>query len=797
MNTKIIYLILILVCVTLLSSFVSYEHFTSIFKIRFNNEDGYKMEDKFPKQNLSLDGDGKLCIQILNNTSNDNKDDIIVWLDDLPFCDKWIQEDDEGNLKNPITRGINENNGQLEKNCGFYTGNSDGNDWEKYISDMEKRHKNNDIDKIPRFMIINNDGSVDWDSKKRKEYIGDERRTIKRFFKLKTLQVLRIIPPHKYQNKYDFEKHTEENMGYVPYMCMLQYTNADIHAGNRGISFGEFDHTPLAMRDTNGAYKNCGGAGIYITDKLDLSKSGENISTQSISRIEYNINNGEIYFNFSAVDGSNMNYDAKYDLSDGDTGSDTVSPADLERFCKITDIGCTTTKISEIQNLDSVNGNENVYKNLDKYLYYTNGSPYIKSIPALKGFTHKCGNLYYKPLTSNTCSANDPDNDYKCISPIEFSDSNNGDGNTYSNDWTYWEKAIFNLKIYKKTITTDTTDTTDLYEFNGSDLTSYNASNQKDGVIPDNIHTGIKNLIFNLNEMPDTGLDKNDQITINDKNCSDASYGYGLNKGICHIWWGLSSNKCAKDYTDLIRNRQPGGEMGCTQYTWAYGEMGYDLATDQLKKILDSSTANARTLYLSYDGNPQKYPYCNESTDRCAMASLVDENLEMCRQACNGKELNDIPENNNLESLNKPLLNCQIPNKGLDPDKVKYTDLKISPVNINISIDYLERGKLELKPEDLNACKETDDGSDCRTFKQEQANGECSDTTIETQDVCERGGGTWTSQPSSYLDMNCLMAGTKLDGSYAPKTCTSVSKNDCLKGLLDTQPGNKIWCGDI
>lgn len=788
-------LILLLFLIILSSTYINYENFTTLFKIRFKSRNNYKMVKKFPKQNFNLDDYGRLCIQILNNTSNENRDDIIVWLDDLPFCDKWIQEDDMGNLKEEITRGVKENNDVLEKNCGFYTGNTDtnGNNWETYISNMEERYTTDtDKDKIPRFMIINSDGTIDWDSKKRKEY-KNKPNLVKRYFKLKPLQVLRIIPPHKNQNKYHFEKRTGANMGFVPYMCMLQYTNVDIHGGDRGFSFGEYDNSNEAKRDNFGAYKNCGGAGIYITDNLDINISGENITTQSISRIEYNINNGEIYFNFSAVDGSNINYDANYDLSEGNNGSDNISASNLNNFCGITEIKCDTTKISEIENLN----NDNIYKNLDEYLYYTNGNPYIKSIPSIKAFSHKCGNLYYKQTTMNLNScplddSEDPDSEYKCISPITFSSSTKGNGNNFSNEWTYWEKAIYNIKVYKKNLTKDDTN---LYEFEGSNINSYNISNQINGVIGQNIQECIKNLKFDLSKIPDTALSV-DQSIINDKNCADAPYGYGLNKAICHIWWGLTANKCAKDYTDIIRNIKQDGTMGCTQYTWAYGEMGYDLANNQLKNILDRTEVNDKSLYFSDDGNPQKYPYCQTSPTRCNFSSSIGENTDLCNSACDGKMKNDIPKNNNLESPNKPLLNCQIPNSSLDSNFM-YKNLKENPVNINISINFIQRGKITLKEEDLNNCIKDNNDNDCRTMTQTLEKGNCTIPDKLNKTDCENNQGTWTSLEPETINLNCLMAGINREGNYTEKVCTPVTKDDCLKGLLDPKPSNKIWCGTI
>lgn len=734
-------IIFLLLIILLITSFINYnENFVGRYKINFKSDNKYKIVNGFPKQNINLDKNGKFCIQVLNNTSNNNEGSIIVWLDDLPMCDRWIQENDDGNLINgEIKRDITENDGIIQKECGFYTGNYSngrkGNNWEKYISDMEKRYNNSgkelDKDKIPRFMIINSDGSVDWDSRLRKSYDDNDKKVINRFFKINSGQILRIIPPHKFQNRYNFEKQEtkdgdkiiESNLGYLPYMCFLQFEGADSHFNNRGISYGEFSNK--LTRDGLGSIKNCGGSGLYVTDNFDLEKSGYNITTESISRVELNFNNGEIFFNFSGVDGSNMSYSAKYDMSN----QYGKSIDDLDDFCKRTNINCNSIKIDDVNRL-----NNNVYTKLNYDLFFRNKNPYVKSIPSIKGFYKKNNKIYFnKPFNIEN----------QCLSPIKFTDFNidddENDPKFNVDNWTNWEKAIYYLRIYNKE--TDISSDSNLYSFNITQNSDGSSKKNKQ------ILNDIKNMKFDISKIPDAILGP-ERIEINDENCADAPYGYGYNKAICHIWWGLNENNCAKDYTTLIRNTQSDGSMGCTQYTWAYGEMGYDI----IHKNLDNLIKNKELIFMDYDGNPQKGPYCDdEEKEKRQNEPNIKEG------SCKDKQKYNKPEENDLESPNKPLLNCQLPNN----DQVKYKNLKLYPVNINISINYVNRGKYILSDDYKIKCNSN--GIDCINGKQEQ-------------------------DDHTFLDLNCY--------SVNENVCTGENINNCFENLLNIE-APKIWCGNI
>jgi len=671
----------------------------------------YQMERRFPKQNLKIDKNGKLCIQVLNDT--DDKNIITVWLDDVPFCDKWIQEDEEGNSidHSQIKRGTFEKDNSYEENCGVKEG---GNVWETYVTKMEKIHGKGS-DKVVRFLIINEDGSIYWDSNKRKdngysdkfkghadlEIIPDPTQ-INRYFKLKSGQVLRIIPPHKYQNLWHYEhcgNHENDpngdaggnecgNMGYCPYMCALQKDPSDSNSGNRGFSYGE--HAPKA----GGIAKNCPGGGIYITDNIDVNKSG-NITTDSISRVEYNINNGEIYFNFSAVDGSNMNYEAHYDLRD--IGGNLQGDKDNPILCEGKgSIKCNTKHLEDFKGLDPIN----TYNFLNYDNQFRNLSPYVKSIPSIKFFdSDSHGNLYPGLVSGGN----------KCVSPIDWKEGSN------------WVKAIKAIKIFNDNLNEDTQND-QLYKWDGTrDWSDWNRKFNPEGLNPE-------------------------QREITDKNCAEASSGNGFNKAIYHIWWGFRNNKCAYDYTKIIRNSN-NGVIGCSQYTWAYGEMGYDSQGEyqgisgQLESYLSKQSP---VLYFSSDGNPQHGPLCEVSDTRVA---------------CNGKQKNNIPKDNNLESANKPLLHCRLPNN-FERD---IKDLKNNPVNINIKIKYVTRGEYDINK------------------------------NVRRKEVCDAGGRGCDDDSKKCIQPKA--------GRPPGPECTGVGMEDCFKNMFAPDdkgiPKDFTWCGPI
>ena len=100
------------------------------------------------------------------NIKNNSSDKIIVWLDDLPFCDRWIESE------NDRDREITENDGPYDENCGANNINNaskKGNNWAFYLKNKRTQYNYDpnspqDIDKIIRVEIIGEDGSVIYDS---------------------------------------------------------------------------------------------------------------------------------------------------------------------------------------------------------------------------------------------------------------------------------------------------------------------------------------------------------------------------------------------------------------------------------------------------------------------------------------------------------------------------------------------------------------------------------------------------------------------------------------------------------
>merc|ERR1711871_1598956 len=119
-----------------------------------------------------------------------------------------------------------------------------------------------------------------------------------------------------------------------------------------------------------------------------------NVGPDAISRIEYNINGGEIYFNLSGVDGINARYsmDIVNELCEGGHKSSK---------CNIDLDSCfseTILKGFDASNMDHIDSN---------YLAFANGNPYIKSCPSPKFYYNQEGVLKRGDITrDNLLSGN-------------------------------------------------------------------------------------------------------------------------------------------------------------------------------------------------------------------------------------------------------------------------------------------------------------------------------------------------------------------------------------------------------
>ena len=63
-------------------------------------------------------------------------------------------------------------------------------------------------------------------------------------------------------------------------------------------------------------------------------------------------------------------------------------------------------------------------------------------------------------------------------------------------------------------------------------------------------------------------------------NLAECPWGSGREKALCHLWWGNEKNNCSNDWKEyLYESTDNSGNWDrgtCNQYSWAYGEMGFD-----------------------------------------------------------------------------------------------------------------------------------------------------------------------------------------------------------------------------
>ena len=141
-------------------------------------------------------GEGRLSINVRNNAGKN----IIVWLDDLPFCDRWVEDVNKHN------REVLENDGKYDQNCG--QNNKDlltGDDWKSYLENKRNQYtvsRGERNDKLIRIEVLepNAGGSTCrrvYDSDKDYEP-GNSKRpvTFDRYRTLTPNQILRVTPPH-------------------------------------------------------------------------------------------------------------------------------------------------------------------------------------------------------------------------------------------------------------------------------------------------------------------------------------------------------------------------------------------------------------------------------------------------------------------------------------------------------------------------------------------------------------------------------------------------------------------------
>jgi len=288
---------------------------------------------------ISLDNN-KFHIRIKNTSSKK----IMLWLDDLPFCPSWIIDPAKKDIGRRMTQeymdGIpNLNRGMFTNIPNFsknINGKITGNNWDNTILGWENGNG-------PKFRISHFENGG-WS-------VPSEILVMNRYFLLDVGDVLIITPPH---SEINLKKTVTQ--GIKPYQCNYQVTGCnpadevnDWHgtckSNNIDLTNYEWYNDPLLNTDLQTSVRNniqaknwslnCGGSGMYITPclpKMDL----ENIlSTEGLSRIEYNINGGNTYFNLSGVDGINSKISVSF--TSPASNNNACHPF-TNRLCNISDI---------------------------------------------------------------------------------------------------------------------------------------------------------------------------------------------------------------------------------------------------------------------------------------------------------------------------------------------------------------------------------------------------------------------------------------------------------------------------
>jgi len=272
---------------------------------------------------------GKFNIRIKNTYSKP----ITIWLDDLPFAKSWITDHDKANIgQRKLWTGSDE-----DYNSGVFTG------LRNYTDTADTKIMGNNWESID-WQKDPNAPSVEKYSKQTGTWIPIKTDFKYRFFKLDVNDVLVITPPHSdiYLEESDIVKPvgTEPK----PYQCFYQIGDCDMEGVNnwRGtctsvnpknkswyqkIDPAEIDNLKTLV---NASFSlNCGGSGMYITPCLPDEDLYDVIDTGGLSRIEYNINGGEIYFNLSAVDGINSDFDVAFN-----PGNKSLNTCDADRYSR-------------------------------------------------------------------------------------------------------------------------------------------------------------------------------------------------------------------------------------------------------------------------------------------------------------------------------------------------------------------------------------------------------------------------------------------------------------------------------
>ena len=660
----------------------------------------------FPSEESS-----KLHIQVKNST--DQK--IRVWMDDLPFCPKIKDIFPVYSLSSPssqswTTEMLNQFN-NAKYNCGVYQTENPtrigsegrykwGNDWSAFITWAKNNPDLVDDDYIPKFTKITTNENGDFIPEDITSDISDN------YYDLEAGEIFKITPPHAMDL-------VDGTSMYLPQMCFYQVgvPVRDIQNQSQDV-YGQKAHI---TNDGKEYQYNCGGSGLYFTiapenpHKYDYTLLGPD----AISRIEYNINgDGSLYFNLSGVDGLNARYSMEVinDLCEGEGEGGMITSK-----CNIDIDQCSLNTIYS-KSMDR----EDINKLNNNYLEFANKDPNTKSCPSPKFYytydtvIHNSNNVY----------------DYKTQGLI-------GRGNiTYDNlisgnpKIDHCENVITNASwdeyIEKTVIFTDDPLDQNIATHNIGDIRMADLSSRS-GI---DINTLVKHAYFlkPTNASSNFGVgnfygdidlkDSTGKKTFTNITLAECPWGSEREKALCHLWWGAENNNCGNDWKKYLyeSNEYKSNNWDntvCNQYSWAYGEMGYDYTqrrNDGTPKnkvselewselltqgnIMDNTISGKikeNGFLVIYKGNPQKtFPLGGWDS-------------------ANHKWVWANDKGSNLESFNKPLLNCPMANK------VKPEYLKSKPIYININIMEVMKGKYELSDQQKSICTDAS-GNKCNSW---------------------------------------------------------------------------------
>jgi len=753
MKKRILFLLFILFIVVLLSSFMKYEYFTTTFKLKFQE---CKKVDDFPEEDKT-----RFSIQYKNNTCQTIK----VWLDDQPYC-LPINHTGKTPTKDsgyPITRGIDEG-------ICIQGSPDDPAKWKTILKDLKTNIKkiqdeNPNINPIPTFSVCTKGTDGEWICKK------TEIDNFTTSQELEPGQVWRIQPPTIKKAGSDKDGSDREE----PYMCFDQYCDPDPDKDDFETTFStspwkgrcvpfckgkdqsesDFcknqklngknckplsDFTPDTSdvlcyprpignnSDDKGIRRNCPGTGSWITRKDDIMKA-----VNGTTKVEYNNNQGELWFDVSSVDGINTNIETKYTSG----GKEHFTQKDSE-----TD-GCSPN------NQTSCTINIDDPENDCPYFELKEGVP---TCPSLKDWPHNEHGEYFrkKIVTINKDDIKNPveiklDPESKCNKEQSILDNIN------------FRNAV------KQFISTDNGETVDATYSRLAGNFNCDPRNPETKKFCDN----------SVNERPS-------QYAL--AGCQPADPD---SKKLCHLWWSFTGNECANG--ESSDNKKKGwlnfiqkNDNNCQQYGWAYDEMRFGMNEKGEQKYWNpDGTINEKEKnnynFTSSDGNPQrkneKGKWVNSEN---TVKPLLKCNINKGTFNININEIMDGVDPN-IEKKQELCKELQKNWRYMSPTSDKCEKKSQNDCKTEDGCVY-EGGKCYTKG---TGCGMIDAGSNTQLncYQYGENNGKCSATPKEDcNDKDENAPRFWCEPPKLYKDLSEIQ--NYINSKYTERSNTEKSYKD-------------------